>query len=320
MIQARYGDHAVRFDGEFRFIPASNEPEIQNPVECRVGGAAFLSGSTEGFVAHVSRNGDCRCFYVHGALIEETDKDITHLTESDRVILCGPVVSDPLAVADWCGRIKARALSVCPLDGPLAAFGYVAGAAMLTGKARPIATRFCQLTRTKLPGTAIEYNKDMEGDGFGRMAHLVQTDQVVLNQIMTTPCIGGFYGRVLAAHRWWGEPVFLMLARTALEFFPCEPLSLRNYAATWLPVSVANTKEFATISGYGRSRVKIFVASELTPGLGSFLRFVHVMSGIELVASSSPDQIPAQAMPVFRGDRAYSVGETGFQEAMHDAG
>lgn len=316
MISARSGNHAVHFDGEFRFLPATDEPEVQNPVEGRVCGAAFLSGSSERIVAHIDGHGDCRCFAVRGALVSEVDIELDSLSESTSLTLCGSAVSDPLAIADWCYRTKARAFSVCPLDGPLAAFGQVAGAAMLAGLAKPVCTRLCRHNEETVHGSAVPYNPDMEGDGFGRMAHLVQADKSVLNQIMTTPCIRGFFDRVLSK-RWWGQPVWLMLARTALKFFPCEPLSLRNYAATWLPVSLANTEEFANASGYGESKVNLFVASEKTPGLGSFLRFLHAMSGIEFVASSDPRQVPIQSMPVFRGFEAYSTNATTFQETIY---
>jgi hypothetical protein len=191
------------------------------------------------------------------------------------------------------------------------------GTLLLKHKERPRRTYFCTPVTDKLDAESTEYNPDLEGDGLGRMAHLVQAYTPVMNQMMWMPGLSAFYDRVLSCGRWWGEPVFLMRYNNALKFFPTEDLGVRVYASTGVPVAVENTEEFAKASGYTQDHVSIFVATEFVPGLGSFLRFVEVMSKVEFVASSDPNALPMPVkMPLFRHDRAYNVDADLFREAV----
>lgn len=226
-----------------------------------------------------------------------------------------------MIVSDLCRRTKAFAVSVCPLLEPLAAFGALVGQLLQDGKEKPRMTRFCVPWDEPLDAEVQLFDEKLEGDGYGRMAHLVQTRTPVLNQMMRTPCIRAFYGRVLTKGWWGSNPIFLMLPECAKHYFPTEPLSIRNYAAMWVPVSVENTDRFAKDSGYGSSRLNIFVASELTPGLGSFLRFVQVMGGDKFVASSAPESIPPirKKIPVFRDKGAYNIDSNTFYEVINES-
>jgi hypothetical protein len=138
---------------------------------------------------------------------------------------------------------------------------------------------------------------------------------------MTTPSTSAFYNRVLMSGRWWGDPIFLMLPEIALKYFPTEPLSIRNYSAMWVPTAVDNNEEFAKASGFGGSLVNIFVASELTPMLGSFLRFIQIMSKDEFVTSSDPKDLPIpDKIPLFRYHSAYNINDDIFKEVVLESG
>jgi hypothetical protein len=313
VISARHGEHVVCWDGDFRFGAQDvGAPEVMQVAPSRAVGAAFLSGRGASPVVHVDESAVSIGFNVSGPLVEMASRP----SSFSSLALCGPGVANPRIVADQCRSSGVLSVSVCPLLGFAAPFGCVAGALLLKGMERPRGTRFCAPMDEPLDAEGVDFNPEMEGDGLGRMAHLVQTRMPVFNQMMTTPSIPAFYGRVLSTGRWWGDPIFLMLPRTALRYFPEEPISLRNYAARWVPVSLANTDEFGRASGYGASWVTVFVASELTPGLGTFLRFLETMCREDFVASSDPSSVPPPSrIPLFRSRRAYNVGEKQFMEA-----
>jgi len=320
MMRARHGPHAVEWDGEFRFgARPEGAHEVREPASASAVGAAFLSGRRGCPVTFVERDGSSRCFVVSGSAVIPSGGSVSNLEPGASWALCGPGVADPYVVAGECRGTRARTVSVCPLVGALPAFGYLAGVLGVQGRARPRMTRFCEPRDEPIDVEGQGFDPGLEGDGLGRMAHLVQARTPVVNQMMRTPSLPAFYGRVLSTGGWWGEPVFLMLPATALKYFPGEPLSLRNYAAAWVPVAVGNTEEFSRASGWGHSHAVIFVASELTPGLGTFLRFVQMMSGDDVVASSDPADMPVPGrMPVFRHRRAYNVGAERYAEVVFD--
>lgn len=317
---AVHDNHAVEWDGDFKFGVASHDTvyEVEKAAPARAVGAAFLSGQRVASVVHMDENGECEYFNVMGAQVIPAHGHVSELELHQQWTLCGPGVGNPRLVSGICLQTKSYNVSVCPLLGPLAAFGYLVGALTLQGKITPRMTRFCEPHKGSLNAKSKKYDERLDRDGYGRMAHLVQSGFAVVNQIMTTPSIPAFYGRVLSTAKWWGEPIFLMLPDTALKYFPNEPLSVRNYAASWVPVSVDNTSEFSNTSGYGGSVVSIFVASEQTPGLGSFLRFHHMMCKEDFVVSSDPkcvSPIP-ESIPLFRWGEAYNIGKQLFREVV----
>lgn len=187
----------------------------------------------------------------------------------------------------------------------------------IKGLVRPIMTRFCE-PREELEGEeAQKFNPDMEGDAYGKMAHLIQSGTPVVNQIMSTRSIPGFYDRVISVSKWWGSPIFLMRRLVAQKYFPTETLSLREYAAAWVPVSVKNTQKFSMESGFGGEYVNIFVPSEMTPGLGSFLRFLEAMGGMDFAVSSDPKFMQVgKRIPLFRSLAGYNVSKEKFKEVV----
>ena len=322
MMRARYGSHAVEWqDGQFRFgVEPEDAHEVSHVAPASAVGAAFLSGTRGCPVLYIDRDGKEQHFIVSGAQVLPREEGcIANLPPNYQWALCGPGVGDPYLVMNQCRLTRAHTVTVCPFVDQQAAFGYITGALTLQSKEKPRMTRFCEPWVESLDIEGQEFDPKLEGDGFGRMAHLVQARLPVVNQMMRSPSIPVFYGRVLMTGGWWGRPVFLMLARTATKYFPTECLGSKNYAATWVPVAVRNTREFAKASGWGHSYVVIFVASELTPGLGTFLRFVETMGKEDFVTSSDPRNVPlieSDTIPLFRHHAAYNVSGEQFREVV----
>jgi hypothetical protein len=318
-MKINHGSIAVEWNGDFHFgvDPSNAMFDITNPIAptCAVG-ASFLSGKQKCHVAYVEKDGSIKNYKVFGAILHLADSTIEDLKPNDSLAICG-VGANSKMVVDICRRTKARSVSVSPLNKYLAPFGFLVGTLTMMGKVKPFMTRFCKPCDKSIDAEGNEFDSTLEGDGLGKMAHLVQARTPVVNQMMTTPEMSVFYGRVLSTGGWWGEPVFLMLPRIALKYFPTEPLSARNYASTWVPVCISNTEEFAKASGFGRSKVNIFVASEITHGLGSFLRFVEMMSKDEFVVSSDPKDMPIpDRIPIFRHHCVYNINADIFREVV----
>jgi hypothetical protein len=319
-VKVTHDSISVEWDnGDFHF---GVEPDDMSLVEnigapsCAVG-ATFLSGKKSNHVSYVRKDGSIEEFMVFGETVWLEADSFENLSSGDDWSICGPGVADSRLVSDLCQRTKALTVTVNPLNRYQEPFGHLVGALTMMKKAKPRMTRFCKPYDESVDAEGKDYDPKLEGDGYGKMAHLVQARTPVVNQIMSTPSIPAFYGRILSTGIWWGNPIFLMLQRTATNYFPTELLSVRNYASTWVPVSVYNTEKFSKASGYGGNRVKIFIASELTPGLGTFLRFIESMSKDDFAVSSDPKDMPIpKSIPLFRYRSAYNIDEGIFKEVV----
>lgn len=306
--------HVVEWDGDFRFdVDPEGALEVKNVVPAQAVGAAFLSGCKSCHAVFVDGSGEEQVFRVHGAMVVPVSANEV----KDRWVLCGPGVRDGRIVADQCSRRPSQTMSVCPIVDDLAAFGYLVGCLYIEGLSKPRMTRFCEPVGELEGEEGLEFTKKLEGDGYGKMAHLVQSGIPVLNQMMSTRGIPAFYGRMISVSKWWGKPIFLMRRLVAKDYFPTEPLSLRDFAAGWVPVSVRNTEEFSKESGFGAEFVDLFVPSEMTPGLGSFLRFLETMGGMNFAVSSDPKFMEVgKRIPLFRSSMAYNISKEKFREVV----
>jgi hypothetical protein len=320
-LRTSYGTSTVEWDKDFHFINKADDSAFKVDEKliaptCAVG-AAFLSGKKNIHTIYVNKDGSDYNFMVSGSTVVQSNKAIEDLDSNDSVAICGEGVKDRRILRYYCKATKAHTVTVNPLGEYLTPFGQAVGILMLKKLVRPRMTRFCEPNSVSLDLEGKDFDPDLEGDGIGRMAHLVQSRTPVVNQMMTTPSTSAFYNRVLMSGRWWGDPIFLMLPEIALKYFPTEPLSIRNYSAMWVPTPVDNNEEFAKASGFGGSLVNIFVASELTPMLGSFLRFIQIMSKDEFVTSSDPKDLPIpDKIPLFRYHSAYNINDDIFKEIV----
>ena len=320
-MKIRHGRLVLGWDEDFDFQPPNDcdcDSEIDDntvSIEAIAVGAVFLSGRKRGFAVYVDENRELHIYQVDGPAVRLYDVPLETLIAP--WALCGP---GALEIArNLCKSSGATGMSFYPLGDFSELFGCMAGAMLLARKEKPRMTRFCTPYEEEIEGCeAKPYNSDLDGDVFGRMAFQLINGNPVVNQVMQTPCQNVFFNRVLSVDRGWGKPVFLMTPDMALKYFPLESILYRNYCAQWVPVPVKNTQEFIKKTGFDEEDVDIFVASELTPGLGTFLRFVKTMGNIDFVASSCPKDmnIPLK-IPLFRSHGAYNITKEVFKEIFY---
>ena len=313
-----HNGYQVGWDGDFFFGRSPSDP-LQDAVPAQVVGAAFLSGSLGVPVFYMDERGVLESWGVAGFAAAQRDFRPEDIRAGDKAVLCGPGVRHTDLVSAFCRRMPSVRLVVCPLLDHLPAFGHVAGSLLMENKDRPRSDLFYTPYDAALPTEYKEFDPALEGDGLGRMAHLVQSYNPVVNQMMQTPCISPFYNRVLSSKRWWSNPLFIFRSEAVSKFFPSEPLSLKQFASSWVPVTVTNTNMFTDASGWEAERVQIFVASDRVPGLSTFMRFFTLMCGLEFVTSTCLNDFPLpQKVAVFRYSRGYSVERSLYQKAMLD--
>jgi hypothetical protein len=308
VISAEYNSKVVRWEQGFSFdpVPTSDTIKVTEAVSTSVVGAAFICGSSDCVVFYVDSSGVYESYFVSGPMVVKHPISPQQIKPGQVVILCGFGVLNGLQVVKLCELMPNACLYVCPLVEHLPAFGMVAGVAMLSGLVRPCRDLFYRPNYDVIDGKFQEFDPKLDGDGLGRMAHLVQSYTPVINQMMTTPCLSFFYDRVICEN-WDSNPIFLMGQRAAEHYFPTSPISVRNYAAIWIPVSIKNTDIFKKDSNYEEDFVNIMVSSEYIPGLNQFLSFYHLMCGRFFVVSNEVNsRIATSQLPIFRYNKAYS--------------
>jgi hypothetical protein len=238
------------------------------------------------------------------------------VSPTDRVVLCGPIVSDPTKVASFCQRFPANSMSVCALIDELPAFGCLVESLCAKGLERPRRANFFQPNLADLACKYREYEEKMEGDGFGRMAHAVSLGSVVLNEMRHGPGVSPFYGQMLSKLPIFGSNVFIINADCLERFLSPAPLSFRE-AARCVPVLCPVSQEFCEVTHQKIETAIIFV-SGLVVGLDDFLRFFGVMTKQGIVVSGMVKLEDMKGiLPVFRYNRVYvpEVGE--YRELKH---
>ena len=317
MTRVRHGSWIVGWDKGFTFEAVQPEPHEENAdvVPASVVGAAFVCGRKECLVMHLESDGAKTFWWVKGATAESLPEPKPDFTTD--LVICGQGVSYPELLSATCTVYPGEIVSVCPLVGPLPAFGVVVGTLIQRGLERARIGLFYESVDGDLDMEAQEFDMRLGADGIGRMAYLMKSGMPVLNQMMRTPCMSPFYGRIIASGKWWGEPIFLMRSQSAAEYFPSEQLSVRNFAASWAVVSVDNTDKFSLASGWGKEKVRLCVAAEYIPELPTFMKYLQSMTGKDFIASSSTKAIPVpREIPLFRYNKAYSIGPEQFRQVV----
>lgn len=306
------------WDGDFRFEGKTDSPPIEatKPVDnngnrsvSELAGCLFLSGSYRGYFFRVESL-DKEVFgliapghrmLVHGQWNTIPGMKELLLNPSAPVCLCGPVVRNPASVAEFCREFSSRSVYVCPLVDELAAFGVLVSQLVLSHKEKPRRASLCVPNAEPMPGDFVEFDSKLEGDGLGRMAHLVGHGTPVLNDMMRCPGISPFYGKVLTA---FDGSHFIVRSDSVQRYFPHEPISAKMYAATSVPVEVKNTDQFREKTGCMTDKVAIVVTSDYIPNLPVFMNFYKVITGRDFVGVMNPENCPKN-VPVFRYNRGY---------------
>ena len=166
----------------------------------------------------------------------------------------------------------------------------------------------CEPNTDQADGEFQDFDENLKGDAFGRMAHIVATGQPVLNEVMKSPCESPFYGKVIMKE---GASSFLLDCNKVDKYFPCEPLSSKLYAATTTFVRFQNTEQFSEDSGCEDEFVDIVLASDFLPGSVSFTQFYRVVSGRWFVGIRDLSDFVGLKIPLFRYNRGYRSSHAG---------
>jgi len=298
--------HLFGWDKEFKYAGRVNSPpgnsfSVSDSVVSSLAGAFFLGGldrssqvfwsdgSSEVSATVGRKRGSTKISLVVGA----------NVSLHDRVILCGPIVSDPFKVAGFCRRFPANSMAVCPLFDELPAFGCLIEGLCDKGLDWPRRANLFQPNTDRFPYRCREFDEKLTGDGFGRMAHAVSLGVVVVNDMMRGPGVSPFYGRLLSRQVFADSSVFIVNANCEEKFLRLAPLSLRE-AARCVPVICPVSDEFRESAKQDSQEAVVFI-SGLELGLNDFLRFYGVMTrrGVVVSGPIKLDDMKG-ALPVFR--------------------
>ena len=296
-------DNDFRYEGKTDVIPEGAfivDEKYRQWTE--MAGCQFLSGYRRNVMMYLS-DGDNSCT-AYGDIIRADckwtmcfswEKVIKHVHPTSPICVAGYVANDPAKIAELCKMYSSHTIYVCPLVEELAAFGVLI--LNIQDKEKPRRASLC-MPDYGSTHNGVEYDSQLEGDGYGKMAYAVNRGFPALNRIMSCPGISPFYGRILAGKS--GVPITYLIRSDAVGlFFPHEPLSATHYAATSVPVKVTNTTSFMRHSGCNDAEVNIVVSSDYIPSLPVFMNFYKVMSGKDFVGTTNFKQLSAKNVPIF---------------------
>lgn len=283
----------VKKDGKARFY--HDEPLHASKITTAWTGSAFLAGMpgkvlfnihyTDGAVAAaLSMSGRQEgCQRIHVMLQALGDE---HL-RAEGVCISGDFRHDDLR--DVCVKMPSCPVYVCPLKSELYALG-----AMVCGTKDLRARRVSFLVENSEPYDASPgpaFDPSLEDDRFGQLARALCSGGPVRNDMKLGIDCGQFYQSVLVLKPIWRNPVCLMTTRMVMEMFPVEPISLKRYAASTVPVLLKNTESFREASGIESDDVLVR-AIQPSDEAAKCLVFVNVMSkGCKSIVFSYPPSV-----------------------------
>ena len=302
----------VSWDFNFHYEGKCPVPPIsafisEKTIEDEMIGCVFMSGWSDNVLV-IRSDGENFQYGMFGMdhkqgmwIGSDIDQDILKKMSSMMPIcICGNIVTEPVKMMTLCGKFPSSRIYACPLTDELAAFGVLIRE---IGK-KPYRFIPAWDNKEEINAEHITFEANLDGDGLGRMADVVKSGIPVLNEMMTTIGVSPFYGKVL--HSGWvpGSQVVVRIQEMD-QFFPHAPISVKNYAATSVPIRMETTEKFrkAVMTGYNEQFVDVFVATDYVPGSSTFLRFYKTFAGKGFIFTTDRD--PKRAMPIFRADKAY---------------
>lgn len=283
------------YDGEFKYegkvdvapsgafvVEEKNRPWLELSA-CR-----FLSGHRKNCVFYMS----------------DWEQEKTNIGLQDYLCIAGSIANEPSKISEICMKNPCNTIYVCPLVEELASFGV-----LITNlhEEKPRRASLCVPKMIDVVDDCLEYDKELNGDGYGKMADIINRGFPVLNAMMDCPGISPFYGRILAKKS--GPPFTYIVRSDSLKrLFPKEPLSLKHYVATSVPVEVNNTDTFKKESGCEEDKINIVTSSDYITGLPIFMNFYKVMSGMDFVGTTCSKQlISSKKVPMFGYNKACRI-------------
>jgi hypothetical protein len=312
------GRHLFSFDGEFHYEGVAVSPNHarqvgEKEIAARLAGSYFLSGQRLP-AFNVWADGEQAAFVVtywrDGAIQSRKVANPGKVPPAVPVCVSGPIVENSEMMAQFCATYPSCSVFACPVVDELAAFGVVAEDQL---PRRIFLAKPCE---DELPFSSIAYDDNLEGDAYGRMAAQVKIGRAVHNQMYVGPGASPFHGVLTLA--WNPErPLFMVRANAVTRYFPEAPISAKYHAATTVPIMMPTSEEFREETGCDREKVEVMVESEFIPGVPSFMKFHHVMSGKDWVGLTNA-VIPLKTMPLFRYNKAYKVPPKDYLEILSE--
>lgn len=303
-----------RFKGKSESVPDGNAYLAYDDGDMRIGqeiaGCMFLSGCRDSVMVLWMDDMDGEAYGVMGRFRGRAvsargsiDGMANMASQFSMVCLCGPVVRSPGSVARFCRKFSCCRVYVCDLVDELAAFGALVSH-LETEK--PRRANLYEKNDEVADGDFVPFNPKLEGDGYGRMADLVKKGMPCFNQMMKGVGLFPFYDRVVSDGT-QGSSVYMVSLDEMDAFFPGEPLSAKRYAATSVPVRMANTEGFSKASGWRNEWVDVVASSDFVLGTSTFMKFYKIMSGRGFAGVCKPNEISIvkKKAPVFRYNGAY---------------
>ena len=316
------GRHLFLYDGKIHYKGVCYPPPEtrlvgDKEVATQLTGSYFLSGRKEPAfnvwsdgeqAIHVlSRwsNGE-----VKHTLLKEPGA-ISHLVP---VCVSGPIVRQPDMMRQFCDTFWSASIFACPIVEELAALGVTVDGV------EPRRAFVPSPYTDELSFDSQEYDENLDGDCYGRMAALVRQGMAVDNQIYNGPGAWPFYGSILAnkVDPDIEVPTFMVKSKSMVKYFPDTVVSAKNYAATTVPVLMRASDEFKKSTGCSKDMVSVVVSSEFIPGSPEFMRFYQLFSGKDWIGLTKA-VVPFKTMPVFRYNKAYRIPAVDYVEMKNES-
>jgi len=325
----RYGydqntGHLFSYEGVFRYLGKTQSPPASAIHVGDEGMAAQLTGSYllsgfQGKTFNTWSDGE----EAYSVISWWDDGEIKHVKVDPGIIthlipqcICGPICRDPDKIAQLCHAYPAVTMFACPVVDELAALGAVGR------HVRPHRAFIAEPWDDDIEGCENqEFVDKLEGDGLGRMADISHR-RMVWNQMQKTVGISPFYGMLLGE----GEPyvpyVYLIQSASIDAYFPTEPISLKSYAATSVPVTVTVTPVFAKATDCKLERVQVVTVSDHIRGLPEFMRYFQLFTGKDWIGATEVchyyDAAGRKNRPVWRYNKAYMVPAEKYVEMAYE--
>lgn len=238
-----------------------------------------------------------------GKIISLISKIKTYLP----IVLCGKSVKDPSVVSRFCELLPCRPVYACPVVDELASFGRLV---METNEnPRRVVMWHPNVEQLEYPNRV--FDPKLDGDGLGRMAHLVNRGVPVYNDMYSGVGIPTFY-KQLIHNRTDRGTIYIVRGDAKKELFPSTPVSAWYYAATQVPVCMNTSNVFRERTGNTNEKVDVIVATDRIPELTVFMNFYKAFSGKDFVCMSRDKMNIGKRIPLFRHDKGYVLTKEEF--------
>jgi hypothetical protein len=316
--------HSFAFDVEtkdFEYVGADGSPDIggDSEIALSLSESYFLSGNSCLALNVYSDGSDFRAavssFYgdIHHIAMPTIPSSLHHNVP---ICLCGPICKSPSAVSEFCRRFPNTKVYACNVVDELPAFGRLLKRIYEehpNSNVRPRRICFSNLIvdDEKTDGKRyFNFATNLPNECYAKLGECVGKSIPAVNTIRDFVGISPFYGRIISTRKINEEPIFLISMTHVDEFFPTEAISVKNYAATSVPVRVKCGAKFKEHLDIDEDQVTIFVLSSYIEGQVTFGNFYQLLSGKVVSMSFDIGSANIDNLPVFTSNRISRPNES----------